>query len=72
MNILHCPRRQACSAAATGRQEIPVELCYLGWTNSLEAQPADARFDVPVDQVTVVLERLRLDLDSVSLDPRAP
>ena len=28
----------------------------------------DARFDVPVDQVTVVLERLGLDLDGVSLE----
>jgi hypothetical protein len=69
VDVLHRPWRQARAAAAPGCQEIAVELCYLRGADSLQAERADVRFNVPVDQVTVVLEGLGLDLDSVGFDP---
>ena len=54
---------------ATFCYEITVELGDLSRPDRLKAHTADPRFDVAVNQVPVILKRLRLDLHSMSLDP---
>src|SRR5215470_4443599 len=54
---------------AAARRQIAVELRDCGRADSLESQISDTRPDMPIDQVTIVLQCLGLDLNRMCFDP---